>query len=460
MIFQVAYAFKLNRAELHAAGPEQGRHSFGSRGHFKQEVIETMPSVPRDKLPESTLSLFRDGYEFISKRCERLGSDIFQARLMLQKTICMRGPEAAKLFYDRHLFQRRDGAPLRLQKTLFGRGGVQGMDGEAHRHRKAMFMSLMSSESIDSLARIMSDEWRAALPKWAAQGRIVLLDAAREVLCRAVCAWAGVPLKESEVRRRTQDFAAMIDDSGAVGPRHWQGRLARKRAEGWIGRIIEAVRTGRLDAAEGSALRTVAFHRELDGRLLETRIAAVELINVLRPTVAVARFITFAALALYEYPDWRRRLARAEGRNLELFVQEVRRFYPFFPFVAARVSKPFDWQGYHFPAGARALLDLYGTDHDPRVWDDPEAFRPERFLTWDGSPFNFISQGGGDHYEDHRCPGEWITIELMKTAVHLLATSMDYTVPEQDLTISLSRMPARPESGFVIADVRPRELFV
>lgn len=419
-----------------------------------------MPSIPRDKLPESTLALFRDGYEFIGKRCERLGSDVFQTRLMLQKTVCMRGPEAAQVFYDQRYFQRRGGAPLRVQKTLFGQGGVQNMDGEAHRHRKAMFMSLMSPESIARLVGLMSGEWRAALPRWAEKGRVVLLDEAREIMCRAVCAWTGVPLEESEVRKRTQDFAAMIDDSGAVGPRHWKGRLARKRAESWIGGIIEAVRDGRLNPPEGGALRTVAFHRELDGKLLETRIAAVELINVLRPTVAVARFVTFAALALYEYPDWRRRLARQKDRDLELFVQEVRRFYPFFPFVAARVSKPFDWRGYHFPAGARALLDLYGTDHDPRVWEDPETFRPERFLTWNGSPFNFISQGGGDHYENHRCPGEWITIELMKEAVRLLVMSMDYIVPQQDLTISMARMPTMPQSGFVIADVRPREAIV
>jgi fatty-acid peroxygenase len=32
--------------------------------------------------------------------------------------------------------------------------------------------------------------------------------------------------------------------------------------------------------------------------MLDGKVAAVELINVLRPVVAVARFITFAALAL------------------------------------------------------------------------------------------------------------------------------------------------------------------
>lgn len=31
---------------------------------------------------------------------------------------------------------------------------------------------------------------------------------------------------------------------------------------------------------------------------------------------------------------------------------------------------------------------------------------------------------------------------------------LEYTVPEQDLRISLRRVPARPQSGFVVTDLR------
>ncbi len=139
---------------------------------------------------------------------------------------------------------------------------------------------------------------------------------------------------------------------------------------------------------------------------------------------------------------------------LELFVQEVRRFYPFFPFVGARVRNDFEWRGYRFRQGTLALLDLYGTDHDARTWEHPEVFRPERFRQWDQSPFNFIPQGGGDYYTNHRCAGEWLTIDLTKVAVRFLTQSMAYDVPDQDLTISMSRMPAIPQSRFVISNVR------
>lgn len=70
------------------------------------------------------------------------------------------------------------------------------------------------------------------------------------------------------------------------------------------------------------------------------------------------------------------------------------------------------------------------------------------------SAFNFIPQGGGDHYQGHRCPGEWITLELLKAASCLLTRAMRYDVPEQDLRVDLSRMPAIPESGFVIRNVQ------
>lgn len=57
----------------------------------------------------------------------------------------------------------------------------------------------------------------------------------------------------------------------------------------------------------------------------------MELINLLRPTVEVAWFVMFAALALHQYPECRDKLDAGQDDYLERFVQEVRRFYPFFP---------------------------------------------------------------------------------------------------------------------------------
>lgn len=410
--------------------------------------------IPRDESFDATLALIRDPYGFVRKRCQRYGSDLFETRLLLRRTICTTGPEAARLFYDQDRFVRRGVMPERIRSTLLGRGGVQGLDGEAHRHRKRMFMSLMSPERIAELGELPAGILRAHAPKWASRERVVLYDELPEVLTRAVCAWSGVPLAEGEVGRRARQLTAMFDGAGAIGPRHWRSRLARRSGERWIAELVQRVRAGRLDPPEGSALRVIAQHRDLEGKPLDSRVAAVEVINVLRPTVAVSVFITLAAHALHRHPECRRRLRAGEAGYADLFVQEVRRFYPFFPAVMARTRRDFEWKGYRFPEGARVMLDLYGTDHDPRSWDAPEEFRPERFRTWDGSPFDLIPQGGGDHHQGHRCPGEWIAIELMKAAVDFLAKELIYDVPEQDLRIDYSRLPALPRSRFVISNVR------
>ena len=125
-------------------------------------------------------------------------------------------------------------------------------------------------------------------------------------------------------------------------------------------------------------------------------------------------------------------------------MQEVRRFYPFTPFLGARVRAPFDWRGHHFEAGTLVLLDVYGAQHDPLRWAAPEEFRPERFEGGSGGAFDFIPQGGGDPAQGHRCAGEWITMHQLALALHFLTRCIRYDVPAQDLSVDLSRHAHAP----------------
>lgn len=414
-----------------------------------------MAQMPRDRSPEATPALMREGYRFIETRCRRYASDAFRTRLLMQQTVCMRGPQAARLFYDSDRFMRHGAAPRRIRRTLFGEGAVQSLDGAAHQRRKQLFMTLMTPEAIAELAEEVGQQWRAAAREWQTRDRIVLVDEAQQLLCRAVCAWAGITLGPSEVGQRTRELAALIETPGAIGPPHWGGRRARRRAERWAAGIVRTTRLSDNGAPPGSPAHTVAWHRDRDGELLDERLAAVELLNVLRPTVAVSHYLVFLAHALHEQPEHASALNGGGDPERERFVQEVRRYYPFFPFVMARVRADFDWYDYPFHSGERVLLDLYGTNHDSRAWSEPETFSPERFRTWGGSAFNLVPQGGGDHMLGHRCPGEWITIALMKRVLQELTTGMRYRVPPQELSIDLARMPALPRSGVVLDRVRP-----
>ena len=407
--------------------------------------------------PDGILGIAIDGYDYISRRCDRRGTDVFQTRILGVPVICTRGAEAGRLFYDSTRFARAGVAPRRARRTLFGDGGVQGLDGTDHRHRKAMFLSLMTSEAVTDLAERTRDGWHAAIERWAVSSDpVVLLDEVARILCRAVCDWAGVPLAEHEVGRRTAQLHQLIDSPARFGPAHWRGRIARIQADKWASSLVTGVRNASVDAPEGRALHTIATHRNQNGDYLDVGVAAVELINVLRPTVAIDRFIVFGAAALHSHPGWRDRL-RNDDEAVEWFVQEVRRVSPFFPVTAARVRSSFEWGGVRFPEGRLVLFDRYGTHRHPNLWPDPASFRPERFQAWDGDAFSLVPQGGGEHAAGHRCPGEWITIATMKVAIEILTRTIDYAVPPQDLRISHRRVPTMPNSGFVISDVTRRD---
>ena len=51
--------------------------------------------------------------------------------------------------------------------------------------------------------------------------------------------------------------------------------------------------------------------------------------------------------------------------------------------------------GYTLPAGTRVSPCIYLAQRDPRVWDDPQRFRPERFLEGKASVYEFFPFGAG-----------------------------------------------------------------
>lgn len=413
-----------------------------------------MPDIPHDGRLDSSFALLQDPYHFISKRCRELKSDLFTTRVLLHAGICMIGPELAELFYDADRFKRRGVAPKRFQKTLFGKGGVQGLDGAAHRHRKQMFMSLMTSDKIRLIGQLSEKWWMTYSQRWSREKQIVLYDEICRLLTHVACDWAGVPLSEAETATRSRELTAMFDYASTIGPKHWWARIARRRAEHWIGSLVSKVRDRQLDVSETSAMYVIAMHRDLEGQLLSVETAAVEILNVLRPIVAVAVYLTFAALALHSYSVVRTQLAENDSEYPTLFAQEVRRFYPFFPAVGAEVRQDFEWNGYLFAKGMPVLLDLYATNHDARVWDAPFEFKPERFRNGTHSLYDFIPQGGGDANITHRCPGEPISVELLRGASLHLTQRIAYEVPSQDLEIDFKRVPALPHSKLIIRNVR------
>ena len=418
-----------------------------------------MTAIPSNNRFDSFPHFVRTGFEFIKSECDRLQTDVFSTRFFGAKTICMRGPEAARLFYDESRFERAGVMPARLQKTLFGVGGVQGLDGEAHQHRKEMLLSLMSEEHITSLSNLMLEQFAKQLPRWEEQEQIEVLDAMHRVLTYAVLEWCGIDTSREDMDQVASFQTSMVDGSGGLGPRFWRARIARKQADAWARKRVLETRAGLIKPPEESALSVIAHHRDLQGEVLHEDVAAVELLNITRPSIACGRWIMFAIHAMHTspaaYDDLR---ANTDLEAADRFGEEVRRFYPFFPFVAARTRSNFEWDGYEFPRETRVLLDLYATLHHEDHWVNPDMFLPDRFFEDIDRKYLMIPHGGGDYSINHRCAGEHIARRLLRDAVRYIADHVAFEVPEQDLSISLTRIPPEPQDRMLLTNVRRRNL--
>ncbi|MFF4173314.1 cytochrome P450 [Streptomyces sp. NPDC001744] len=409
-------------------------------------------------MPDSTAPLLLKGYAWLPD-LRRRAHDVpaVPVRLLGKRGTALHGKEAVDFFYDEKHVRRHDAMPGPVLDTLFGRGAVHTLDGEAHRARKALFLDTLKDPArVAALARKAQEEWDRAEADWRGRDRVVLFHESARVLTRAVHDWAGVPLPADEEEATARDLVAMVDGFATVGPRHVRARLARKRQEGRLARLIGELRSAGLppEPEHATIARAVAAHVDADGRRLDPHTAAVELLNVLRPTVAVSWFLTFSAHALHRWPEHRALLA-ADERHAWGFAQEVRRFYPFAPFTGGLAATDTEWGGVTIPEGSLVLLDLYGHDHDPDLWPDPYSFDPARF-TREGVVIgrdDLVPQGGGDPAAGHRCPGEDITLALLAALVPRLAR-LPHEVPDQDLSIPLSRVPTLPRSGYVMERVR------
>ncbi|MBB5085087.1 cytochrome P450 [Nonomuraea endophytica] len=405
---------------------------------------------PRPSFLDETLSLLTGGYAWLPGLWRRRRGGVVRTRVLGRRTVALRGPEAVRFFYDERHMKRHGALPEPVQATLTGKKTVHSLDGPEHRARKHLFLSALADPGrVTALAEEVGARWDERVRGWPAHSRVVVFDEAAKAITEGVCAWAGVPLPADEADALAADMVALVDGFGGVGPRHWKARRARVRREKWLAGLLSE--PGAVPA--GSVADLVARHRGHDGEGLEPELAATELLNIIRPTVAVAWYVAFAAHALHRWPDNRARLLADGFSYADAFAQEVRRFYPIAPFVGAFAVKDLTWQGEPIPEGALVLLDLYGQNHDGDLWARPYSFEPGRFVGASLGRDDLVPQGGGDPHTGHRCPGEAVTVALLRTLAVRLAR-LDYMVPRQDLTISLRRVPTRPRSGFVITDVR------
>ncbi|OEL27938.1 Cytochrome P450 98A1 [Dichanthelium oligosanthes] len=107
---------------------------------------------------------------------------------------------------------------------------------------------------------------------------------------------------------------------------------------------------------------------------------------------------------------------------LQAVVKEALRLHPPTPLMLPhKASSSVRIAGYDIPKGTNVIVNVWAVARDPKVWDNPLEFRPERFLKENvdikGTDFRVLPFGAGRRV----CPGAQLGINLVTTMIgHML----------------------------------------
>src|SRR3954447_3073066 len=113
-------------------------------------VSTARPLARRSFPPDASLALLLRGYRYSPGR--GAGAVAVPIRLFGRRAVLLGGADGARLFYDADRLRRQGALPPPVKNVLFGRGALHALDGEAHLHRKALFLSLLTPEAAGDIA--------------------------------------------------------------------------------------------------------------------------------------------------------------------------------------------------------------------------------------------------------------------------------------------------------------------
>ncbi|KAL7231370.1 hypothetical protein ACSBR2_009595 [Camellia fascicularis] len=135
---------------------------------------------------------------------------------------------------------------------------------------------------------------------------------------------------------------------------------------------------------------------------------------------------------------------------LKCALKETLRLHPPIPLLLHETSEDAEISGYRIPARSRVMINAWAIGRDPNSWEDPETFRPARFLKenvpdFKGSNFEFIPFGSGRR----SCPGMQLGLYALDMSVAHLLHCFTWELPD-------GMKPSELDMGDVFGLTAPR----
>lgn len=120
--------------------------------------------------------------------------------------------------------------------------------------------------------------------------------------------------------------------------------------------------------------------------------------------------------------------------------KESLRLHPPLPLIGRDLSQDVKLMGYDIEARTKVFINTWAIGRDPTLWEEPEEFRPERFLNnpinYKGSYFELVPFGAGRR----ACPAMQYAMTINELTLANLVYKFDLALPDggraEDLDMS------------------------
>jgi len=423
----------------------------------------SLPPGPSSPSLLQALRFARDPFGFLDTCAAKYG-DLFTLRLPGQPaTIVTSAPELVRqCFALRPTSPRR---PLPLSANV-GEQSLIFLDGAPHQRDRQLMLPHLHGERLRGHATIMQAITAAAVSTWH-KGQVVPVHAmmqgiALDIILRCVFAVTD-PGHTNPLRKPLLTwldgaftppvFVAGILFTAARTRRFLDGAAERSHGDRPVRRLLPWHRWAdakatvlqllRADIARCRAgdtadrddvLAMLAAARYPDGSMMDEAQLIDELVTLLvGGHETTANTVSFALYRILQRPDVvaeiRAEMARVFGdgpidprrtgelRYLDACIKESMRMTPILPAISRPVPATLQLRGHTIPAGCDLWLAPSLTHMRRDLWQRPEQFMPERFLSGSPSTAHYFPFGGG-----HRtCIGvAFATVEMRIILAELL----------------------------------------
>jgi cytochrome P450 len=306
-------------------------------------------------------------------------------------------------------------------RPLLGSRSVLLLDGPEHLRQRRLLLPPFHGERMRAYGERIAAIARDQLAHWPAGETVAARDTMQaitlEVILRVVFGVEDRARSQrlAEPLRRLLDAAVhpgrllllQFTRSEGARPRSPWGRIRQMMAPA-DAMIYEEIAARRAELAAGSGGRDDILSLLLEARDEEgAPMTDAELRDELMTLLVAGHETTATALSwtlerVTREPAVLARLEREAAAGwrdgtayLDAVIAETLRLRPVVPAVVRKLQAPMTFGGWQLPAGVNVAPSIWLIHHDPVLYPEPHAFRPERFLRRRPGTYEWIPFGGG-----------------------------------------------------------------